>query len=71
MNTSVAVQVEYGGRWIPGELVLDGDGSPVVVVAGETKERGPADVFHIRSGSETDRILLDAASEAGFNVIEG
>jgi len=71
MKTSITVQLEYGGRWIPGELMLDGDGSPVVVVAGETEERGPGEVFYIRSDSETDEILLGAAIEAGFNVISG
>jgi len=71
MKTSISVQLEYGGQWRPGELMLDGGGSPVAVVAGETKERGPGDVFYIRSDSETDGILLDAAIEAGFNVISG
>lgn len=71
MKTSISIQVEYGSQWRPGDLMLDGDGSPVVIIAGETEERGPGDVFYLRSGSETDRILLDAAVEAGFNVIGG
>ena len=71
MKTSIDVQLEYSGQRLPGELMLGSDGSPVVVVAGETEERGPADVFYIRSDSDTDEILLDLAAEAGFNVIEG
>ena len=71
MKTSIDVQLEYSGQWLPGELMLGSDGSPVVVVAGEIEERGPADVFYIRSDSETDRILPEIAAEAGFNVIEG
>ncbi len=71
MKTSIDVQVEYSGQWLPGELMLGSNGSPMVVVTGETEERGTGDVFYIRSDGETDEILLDLADEAGFNVIEG
>jgi hypothetical protein len=71
VETTVAVQLEYGGRWIPGKLMLGADGSLVVIVAGETQERGPGAVLYIRSDAATDEVLLDAAVEAGFNVIWG
>ena len=34
-------------------------------------KRSPGDGLYIRSDGETDEILLDLATEAGFNVIEG
>ena len=71
MRTNIDVQVTYGAPWLPGELMLAVDGSPVVAVTGEIDSFGPEDVFYIRSDSETDEILLDIAREAGFNVIEG
>ena len=70
-RTSIDVQVTYGASWLRGELMLAVDGSPVVTVTGEIDSFDPDDVFYIRSDEETDTILLEAAREAGFNVIEG
>ncbi len=71
MNTSIEVQVRYGGKCLPGELIIDQDGVPKVLVAGETTESGPDGVFYLRSDGETDEELLAAAAAAGFNVIQG
>ena len=71
MRTSIDVQVTYGAPWLPGELILDSDGSPVVILPDEIDGLSPEDVFYIRSDGETDAVLLDAAREAGFNVVEG
>ena len=71
MRTSIDVKVSYGAQWLPGELILDNDGSPVVILRDEKEGLGSDDVFSIRSDGETDAILLDAAWEAGFNVAEG
>ena len=71
MNTSIDVQLHYGGKWLPGELIIDEDGVPRVLVAGETVGRDPGGVFYLRSDGETDEELLDAAAAAGFNVLGG
>jgi hypothetical protein len=70
-RTSIDVKVTYGAQWLTGDLILDNDGSPVVVLRDETESLGPDDVFFIRSDGETDAIVLDAAWDAGFNVVEG
>jgi hypothetical protein len=71
MPTSIDVQVTYGAPWLPGELILDGDGSPVVTLPDEIDSFGPEDVFCVRSDGETDETMLKMARDAGFNVIEG
>ena len=71
MNTSIDVQLHYGGKWLPGELIMGPDGVPRVLVAGETEGRDPGSVFYLRSDGETDEELLNAAAEAGFNVLGG
>jgi len=69
MNTSIDVQLHYGGKWLPGELVVGLDGVPRVLVVGETEGRDPGNVFYLRSDGETDEKLLKAAAEAGFNEL--
>ncbi len=71
MNTTIDVQLHYGGKWLPGELIMGQDGMPRVLVAGETEGWDPSSVFYLRSDGETDEKLLAAAKAAGFNVIEG
>ena len=71
MNTSIDVQLHYGGKWLPGELVMGQDGVPRVLVAGETGGRDPGGAFYLRSDGETDEGLLKAAGQAGFNVLGG
>jgi hypothetical protein len=71
MNTSIDVQLHYGGKWLPGELIMGQDGVPRVLVAGETAERDPDGVFYLRLDGETDEGLLDAAAAVGFNVVKG
>ncbi|TVS19980.1 MAG: hypothetical protein EA424_06290 [Planctomycetaceae bacterium] len=62
MNTTIDVQLHYGGKWLPAELIMGQDGMPRVLVAGETEGRDPSSVFYLRSDGETDEKLLAAAS---------
>ena len=45
MNTSIDVQLHYGGKWLPGELIMGPDGVPQIdssaVAACTKKQRIP------------------------------
>jgi hypothetical protein len=70
MPTSIEVQLQPGGQWLPAELVTDSSaGVPVVLLAGTSKPLGPEDVFYIRADEDSD--VLDAAEQAGFLVLRG
>ena len=71
MKTPISAQLEYGGRWLPAELSDEHGDTPVRLVVDENTPRGVEDVFYLRSSAETDRDLLEAAREAGFEVLEG
>ena len=70
MNTPISAQLEYGGSWLPAELSDEHGDTVVVIVAGENTPRGVEDVFYLRADAETDRDLVRAAREAGFEVLE-
>ena len=71
MRTGIEVQLTYGGPWLPGDLFLAGDGSPVVSIEDEIDTFGPDNVAYIKSDETTDEVLLALARDAGFNVIVG